>query len=275
MNVADYLKLTREARARADAAKGGRWETDADEDGETCLGITAHDHGPDADCGDDCKAVVLTDAGWYPPDLPTARFIASARTDVPALCDAVEAQHAEIERLQAELERVRSSALKAARFARSAGYSLGNGREGAAKALDAHAGGLLREAGVVFEHAYATGAAVEPLAGIPRPEELPDDVGALKAIVRGLDLEIAGAMADVEAARARENARADLVRRLAEALAERQWETGDDWHRLYSFCQACDANDEEQAMSRDRPTLTHADDCPLAALLREAGVAVE
>lgn len=39
-------------------------------------------------------------------------------------------------------------------------------------------------------------AEVEKLRGVPRPEDLPDDPEALKSIIRGLDVEIYGAMAD-------------------------------------------------------------------------------
>lgn len=42
-------------------------------------------------------------------------------------------------------------------------------------------------------------AEVERLRGVPRPEDLPDDPEALKSIIRGLDVEICGAMADLAA----------------------------------------------------------------------------
>lgn len=48
---------------------------------------------------------------------------------------------------------------------------------------------------------------VDRLRGLPRPTDLPDDVEALKRIIVGLDVEIAGAMADLAAVRASYQAR--------------------------------------------------------------------
>ena len=82
------LELARECREQADKATPGPW---AQLDGFPKYIVLAAERG--------------RPIGWLEmPLLDDMAFIASARTDVPALCDAVEAQAAEIGRLRAALE---------------------------------------------------------------------------------------------------------------------------------------------------------------------------
>lgn len=87
-------KRLEEIEARERAAKAGPWfahPTDLESrEGEPprCDGISAEKHPPIVDY------IVQTDSGVYPPDLPTATFIAHARADVPDLiADLRDARH--------------------------------------------------------------------------------------------------------------------------------------------------------------------------------------
>jgi uncharacterized membrane protein len=99
MTAAEARKLAAAARARADKATPGPWESLAGSsynaypqivqtaDGERCLIV--FDVSPGAPCE-------------FPGRDEDAQFIASARTDVPKLCDAVDALAAEAEQLRTQ-----------------------------------------------------------------------------------------------------------------------------------------------------------------------------
>lgn len=87
------LELAREARVLADETPQGPWRTNQDCGNESVLTGNGR-------LVADCSISSWNSKGCR----ATAAFIASARTDVPALCDIIESQAAEIERLRAALK---------------------------------------------------------------------------------------------------------------------------------------------------------------------------
>ena len=88
---------TKAIRARADAATAGPWRRIGSLSLDSCvLAGAPHDITMNVDVqSDDARA--------------DAEFIASARADVPVLCDAVDERDAEIARLRAELAALRGA----------------------------------------------------------------------------------------------------------------------------------------------------------------------
>lgn len=84
-------KQLAEWNALADAATEGPWEALPHHSSTTrCNGIRQGGFpGPESDEYDLEGFVVETDSGEYAPDMATARFIAAARTAVPALVEEV------------------------------------------------------------------------------------------------------------------------------------------------------------------------------------------
>lgn len=99
MDLDAVLVLATGAKERASLAEPGPWvakEMDVPPDDPfadylrtRCDGIDSQSHN-----------VVSTDCGVYDPDIDTARFIAAARDDVPALADAVMALVARVRELE-------------------------------------------------------------------------------------------------------------------------------------------------------------------------------
>lgn len=96
LDIPTLRALAAAARERADKATAGPWRTNG-----PCV-LSARQGGD----------LVCSVAGQESPEerLSTLRFIAAARTDVPALAAALEQAVAEVERLRAEIDSLRSRA---------------------------------------------------------------------------------------------------------------------------------------------------------------------
>jgi len=100
--MSDYLELAKKARERADKATPGPWHGDA-HDGSVKYKML----------GADDRVVYRIHTNYDWDDEPERyevyfdeEFIMAARTDVPALCDAVEELAAEVERQGEEIEQL-------------------------------------------------------------------------------------------------------------------------------------------------------------------------
>ncbi|WP_437308181.1 hypothetical protein [Sorangium sp. So ce388] len=85
----DLRGLAQAARVRADAASSGPWLITATADGTAVLYRELHHMAPDA-------AEVIVEADWATE--ADMNFLATARSDVPALADALEQLVDELER---------------------------------------------------------------------------------------------------------------------------------------------------------------------------------
>lgn len=74
-------KRLKEIEAREQGAQPGPWFACPPETGEmgACGGVGTSPGGLE------CDSIISTDGGYNPPNMPTAQFIAHARTDVPDL----------------------------------------------------------------------------------------------------------------------------------------------------------------------------------------------